>query len=256
MNKEYFCFALFFIILFTDSAHAKTIKDSIQQTNHQSTNNQEKILRLMKQADTLFDNNKHQQAVSTYNQIIELKPDHYPAYFGRGMALGRLGKVQKGIDDISLFIKHNKQSSLAYTKRGVRYLWLGNTEKARTDFERAIQLKPDNAEAHDDLGVIMAQQNKPKEAIEHFLKTIKYDPSYQKAYHNLALTYYIYDNSQAALKIINKALILSPDSKNSILLKSEIVKSLGHLKFAEKLKDDAMFLPDGNWSESVPLTQQ
>ncbi|MCK4707556.1 MAG: tetratricopeptide repeat protein [Gammaproteobacteria bacterium] len=256
-NTKYFGYILFLIALFSTASQAQeiTIEESIQLLNTQLQNKPDNISLLMKRADLLFDSNQHQEAVTDYDHIIKIKADHYPAYFGRGMALGRLGDIKKGIDDITVFIKHNQQSSLAYTKRGVRYLWLGDSNKARLDFEKAIQLKPDNAEAHDDLGVIMAQQNKPKEAIEHFNKTIKYDPTYQKAYHNLALTYYIYDNNQAALKIINKALILSPNSKNSILLKSEILKSLGKLELAERLHDDAIFLPDGNWSESAPLTQ-
>ena len=213
------------------------------------------ITHRLKKAQLLFDSNQHQLAVDEYNTIIKLKPDSYDAYFGRGMALGRLGEIQNGIDDISVFIEHNPQSSLAFTKRGVRYLWLGDLKKAANDFYRAIALNPKNAEAHDDLGVILAQQNKPKEAIVHFSKTIEYDPSYQKAYHNLALTYFIYDNSHAALSIVNKALELSPDSKDTVLLKSEILRSLGHISQANALKEDAQFLPEANWSESMAIQQ-
>ena len=172
------------------------------------------------------------------------------------MALGRIGKIQEGINDISVFIRHNPDSSLAFTKRGVRYLWMNELKKASDDFHKAIEINPKNAEAHDDLGVIYAQQGKPKEAIEHFSQTIKYDPSYQKAYHNLSLTYFIYDNSQAALNFVNKALALSPEAKDTLLLKSEILKSLGQYSEAEKIREDAMFLPDGNWSESMAIQQQ
>jgi Tfp pilus assembly protein PilF len=101
----------------------------------------------------------------------------------------------------------------------------------------------------------MAQQGKLNEAVSHFLKTIRYEPNYQKAYHNLALTYYMYGNNQAALEVVDKALQLSPDSKNTLLLKSEILKSLGQSELAEQIREEAQFLPDGNWSESAPITQ-
>lgn len=245
-------FVVTFFIMFSTQLNAA---DLIVQSpeNFKKPLQPKNIRKLMQEAQLLFDNNQHQQASNIYTNIIRLHPDHYPAYFGRGMALGRLGKVQDGINDLTFFIQHNADSSLAYTKRGVRYLWLGDLQRASEDLKQAILLNPKNAEAHDDLGVILARQNKPEEAISHFLKTIKHDPSYQKAYHNLALTYYLYDKEKAALKYVNKAISMSPDSKDTILLKSEILKSLGQVKQAEELREHAEFLPDGNWSESSPL---
>jgi tetratricopeptide (TPR) repeat protein len=256
MKTHNFIFFTFLATTFIASAHANSLEDEIYSLTQKIDSSPDNIKLLMQRAKLLFENNQHQQAVDVYSLVIKYTPKNHHAFFGRGMALGRLGEVQKGIDDISVFIQHNPKSSLAFTKRGVRYLWLGNLKKAANDFKKAIAINPKNAEAHDDLGVIMAQQGRPKEAIDHFLKTIKYDPSYQKAYHNLSLTYFIYDNNQAALIFVNKALALSPESKDTVLLKSEILKSLGQLSKAEQLREDAMFLPDGNWSESMPIQQQ
>jgi len=251
-----YCFLIvFFSLLPGTSLLAQN--DSTDQTLRKLTqslqSDKNNIALLLKRAGLLFNTNQHQAAINDYDRIIRISPESYQAYFGRGMALGRIGKVQQGIDDISVFIKHNPASSLAFTKRGVRYLWQGDLNKAANDFIKAIDLNPKNAEAHDDLGVIYAQQNKPEKAISHFQQTIKYEPTYQKAYHNLSLTYFIYDNSLSALDYVNKALKLSPNSKDTLLLKSEILKSLGQLARAKEIREDAMFLPDGNWSESMAI---
>lgn len=241
-----FSFQLFFFCcsnFFSSALIANSVEYELSRIDKYIASEPDNINHRLKKARLLFETNQHQLSIDEYNIILKLKPKEYRAYFGRGMALGRLGQIQKGIDDISVFIKHHSENSLAYTKRGVRYLWLGELQKASDDFHRAISIDPKNAEAHDDLGVILAQQNKPKEAAEHFLTTIKYGPSYQKTYHNLALTYFIYDNSVAALSMVNKAIALPPNSKDTVLLKSEILRSLGNIRQSDALKEDAQFLP-------------
>lgn len=196
---------------------------------------------------------KFDLAIENYDRALEIDNHNDAAYFGRGMALGRSGFVKKGIKDLSVYIEHHPSSSLAYTKRGVRYLWIDEESNAMQDFNRAIKLNPKNAEAHDDLGVIYAKQQKYAEAIKHFSTTIRLDPSYQKAYHNLAMAYFLIEQDDLALDAVNKALALNPQSRNSLILKAEILTVLGRVQEADALRDEAGFLPEGNWSESISI---
>ena len=188
-------------------------------------------------------------AIADYNKAIKIKPDNAMAYFGRGMARGRTGNISEGIEDISVYIKSHPDNSRALTKRGVRYIWLGELEKAEQDLSKAIALDENNAEANDDLGVIYAQRGDLKQAIRHFSTTIKLDPTYQKGHHNLAMALYMDGNRKQALTSIDQALKLNPNEKNSLLLKAEILDSLGKSKEAKTIRNTAEFLPDGNWSE-------
>jgi len=135
----------------------------------------------------------------------------------------------------------------------VRYLWNGDEASAEKDFVKAIALDPRNAEAHDDLGVIRARRGEHDRAIEHFSTTIRIDPSYHKAYHNLALVYYLVGREAQALMVVDAAIKLVPDDRNALLLKSQILGSLGHHEEAKRVKGDADFLPAGNWSERMPV---
>lgn len=165
------------------------------------------------------------------------------------MALARNGQIKEGINDLTHFIKYNPNSSLAYTKRGVRYIWAGKLNYAKKDLLHAVKLDKSNSEAHDDLGVIYAQQKNFNKALEHFSYAIQYDPSYQKAYHNMAMVYVLTDKPHQALSAVNKSLILDNDSRNSLMLKSEILGALGKKKEANAVVRKAEFLPEGNWSE-------
>lgn len=196
-----------------------------------------------------FQLHEFDKAIRDFDRALSIDKSLQKAYFERGMALARNGQIEEGIKDLSYFIKHNPKSSLAYTKRGVRYIWAGKLNLAKKDLIQAVKLNNKNSEAHDDLGVIFAQEKLLDTAIKHFSLAIQYDPSYQKAYHNLALAYILQNKPTQALSAVNKALLLDNDSRNSLLLKSEILTALGKTKEAGAIIKKAEFLPEGNWSE-------
>lgn len=189
------------------------------------------------------------KAIYDFNIALSLDENLLQAYFERGMALARNGQIEEGIKDLSHFIKYNPKSSLAYTKRGVRYIWAKKLDLAQQDLQYAVELDSTNSEAHDDLGVIYAHQNNYSQALKHFSLAIQYDPSYQKAYHNMAMAYALTNKPEQALSAVNKSLVLDDDSRNSLMLKGEILKALGKENEANRVIEKAEFLPEGNWSE-------
>jgi tetratricopeptide (TPR) repeat protein len=188
-------------------------------------------------------------AMESYTAAIKLDNRQDRAYFGRGLALGRMGLMDEGIADLDVYIQRHPDSSVAYTKRGVRNIWRNNLEAAERDLTRAIELDPNNAEAHDDLGVVYAKYNRLKEAARHFSTAIRLDPSYQKAYHNLAICFYMTGQYPEALQILEEGLLLDANSRSSLVLKSSILQALGRTVEAKEVAEQAEFLPDDNWSE-------
>lgn len=188
-------------------------------------------------------------AVQSYSAAIQLDDKQDMAYYGRGMALGRMGLVDEGIADLSVYLTRHPDSSVAYTKRGVRNIWRNNLIEAERDLTRAIQLDPRNAEAHDDLGVVHAKHNRLQQAAHHFATAIRIDPSYQKAYHNLAISYHMTGQNRKALSVVDAGLQLDPDSKGSLLLKAAILQTLGRPDEARTLEERAEFLPETDWTE-------
>lgn len=207
----------------------------------------------IKRGNLYFQLHDFDKAINDFNTSISIDNTLQEAYFERGMALARNGKIEEGIKDLTYYIKFNPNSSLAYTKRGVRYIWANKLVYAKKDLIQAIKLDKTNSEAHDDLGVVYAQQHNYKAALKHFSLAIQNDPSYQKAYHNLALVYVITHKSHKALGAINKSLLLNHDSRNSLILKSEILKTLGNTEEAKTVMRKAEFLPEGNWSEQYTI---
>ncbi len=188
-------------------------------------------------------------AMESYTTAIKLDDRQDNAYFGRGMALGRMGRVDEGITDLDVYIRRHPDSSLAYTKRGVRNIWRNHLAEAERDLTRAVELDPGNAEAHDDLGVVHAKHRRIGLAAQHFSTAIRLDPGYQKAYHNLAICFHLRGQNREALEIVDAGLELEPDSRESLLLKSTVLKALGRADEAKAIAERAEFLPESNWSE-------
>lgn len=210
---------------------------------------------LLQRGDIYFQLHEFEKAVHDYSAALAIKPELAEAYFGRGMALGRLGNVREGIADLSIFLEYRPDSSIGYTKRGVRFLWIGERDNAARDLQKAIALNPRNAEAHDDLGVIYAQKGELKTALSHFKQTITHDPGYQKGYHNLALAYFLSEDAHSALTYVNQAIQLQPRNRNSLMLKAEILLALDRKNEALVIQEEAEYLPEGNWSEQAPTPE-
>lgn len=209
----------------------------------------------VQRGELYFQSHDFDKAIDDFKMALQLDDSFYKAYFWRGMALARNGQIEEGINDLTKYIQHNPGDSRAYTKRGVRYIWAGKLDKAQKDLLMAIKLDKTNSEAHDDLGVIYAQQKKFDSALKHFSFAIQYDPTYQKAHHNQAMAFILTNNPQRALLAINKSLVLDSNSRNSLMLKSEILIALGKNKEAESVIKKAEFLPEGNWSERFNIRQ-
>lgn len=209
--------------------------------------------RFLKIANEYLGRRELAEAIEYFSRAIQLDDTLDEAYFGRGMARGSSGLIDEGIRDISVYIRRHPDSSHAHTKRGIRHVWKGDSESAYQDFLKAIALDPGNAEAYDDIGVIYAQRRDFKKALESFRTVIHLEPRYFKAHHNMALVYFLLDESEAALTEVTNALRLKTDSRNSMRLKSVILKRLGRDKEAQEVGEEAEFMPEENWSEVAPL---
>jgi tetratricopeptide (TPR) repeat protein len=208
---------------------------------------------LIKRGDLYFQVHEFDKAVADYSAAIKLDDHADKAYYGRGLALGRSGDIPGGIKDLSVYLDRHPDDSYGYTKRGIRYLWIGEDKNAEKDLTKAITINPRNAEAHDDLGVVLARRGDYKKAKKNFLACVTNDPTYFKGWHNLAMVLYIFGEDKQALDAVNNSLKLVPNQRSPMLLKAKILQDLGRFKEAAKVKEDADWLPEGNWSEHISV---
>jgi tetratricopeptide (TPR) repeat protein len=66
--------------------------------------------------------------------------------------------------------------------------------------EQALQIKPDSAQSRNDLALALGRSGKHREAINAFKEAILLKPDHLEAHYNLAITYLILKDKDAALR--------------------------------------------------------
>lgn len=98
-------------------------------------------------------------AIHDFSKTIEIEPENYKAYFGRGVSYGCKQQFDLAILDLSQSIEINPRESKAYNNRGVFYGITGKTELAKGDFLKALEITPQFPEASKNLELISSNQS-------------------------------------------------------------------------------------------------
>lgn len=126
----------------------------------------QKAMNQVKQGD-------YQEAIRTYDQVIQINSGNANAYLGRGDAFYRFNNFQKAIDDYNQAVEHGHTDVVLYMNRGNAYaafasqqtnpqLSQTSQDKAFDDYTQAIKLSLDhpNPDAYMGRGNVGRSQNK------------------------------------------------------------------------------------------------
>ena len=83
---------------------------------------------------------QQEEAISQFDEAIQLDPWHVGAYNNRGIAYQNLGQYDRAIQDYDEAIRLNPQNTMTYNNRGGAYARLGQAANAKADQEKACQL--------------------------------------------------------------------------------------------------------------------
>jgi tetratricopeptide (TPR) repeat protein len=130
-----------------------------------------------------YDLERWQEAICTFKEVLQIKPDCEVTYFSLGMTYSRLK------------------------------IW----EKALASFIKAIELKPDYVEAYLGLGMTYDMLGWDQEAVETLIMAVQIKPDYAQAHYALALSYLKQGDNKAALKEHGILKTLDPELANHLI---------------------------------------
>jgi tetratricopeptide (TPR) repeat protein len=150
-------------------------------------------------------------SVTLFSHSLEVTQNNDLAYYNRGVAYNKLGRLQEAMKDFNTSIGINPDYADAYNNRGIAYDDLGRDADAIEDFRQAIRLKPDCAGAYTNLGIIYSRLGRNQDAIDAHREAIKIDPDYAEAYTNLGIAYSRLGRWQDAIDAHRQAIKIRPD---------------------------------------------
>ena len=157
--------------------------------------------------------NEKDQAVSAYDQAIELMPTFADAYTSRGVVKSSLGNLEEAIADHSEAIRLDSKFVEAYINRGTAKRALNKHEEAVLDFDEAIQLDANSAVAYTHRGVSKGALGRNQEAVADYNEAIRLRPNYVDAYINRGSAKRALGDMDGWKKDMDKALDLAKELK-------------------------------------------
>ncbi|MBE9088876.1 tetratricopeptide repeat protein [Microcystis aeruginosa LEGE 11464] len=160
---------------------------------------------------------RDQEAIKAFDEAIKQNdPDNvYLAWYGKGLALGYLGKYQTAIEAFQQAINtlpkredlKNFHSSILQ-QQSVVYRYLENYEQALTVINQAISLVPNNPNHYNEKWSVLSELKRYDEGLAAITQAINLAPR-AAWYYNRGILYYNQQKYKLALADFNKAIDLN-----------------------------------------------
>ncbi len=121
-------------------------------------------------------NGRYAQALSLFDDILEVEPSNVNALIGKAVAYRRSGKPQEALNCLDLVLGVQPGNSSALLNRGNILLEQGDADTALESFDRLTQLYPNDEEAWAAQGEVLLRMGREDDARRAFLEALKLSP--------------------------------------------------------------------------------
>lgn len=166
-------------------------------------------------------------AIRNFNTAIASKPDHFEAYFFRGIAKFNLSDYQGALYDFNQTIRMHPLYARAYHYRGIVNDRLTNYFDAKTDFIRALEIDPYNADLYVAYGATKMHLNDFEGAVREYDMALLIDPKLSYAWLNRGIAKRLLNRKEEALDDMNKAVYHNHFDLDSWLKRGILRNELG-----------------------------
>jgi CHAT domain-containing protein/tetratricopeptide (TPR) repeat protein len=125
-----------------------------------------------------------EEAITSYDKALNLKPNYYLAFNNKGRVLFNLGRFEEAFISFDKVVKIKPDYHETWSDRGVVLVNLGRFEEAFVSYKEALNLKPDYHLALHGQGTLLEKLGRFEEAFASFDKAVKFKPDYHEAWNN------------------------------------------------------------------------
>ncbi|MEH0020082.1 MAG: tetratricopeptide repeat protein [Desulfobacter sp.] len=166
--------------------------------------------------------------------------------FDKGVSLMKQEKFQDAVGVFSELIGMKTVNPDIYKNRGVAYMRLNQYDLAIEDFEKTRELKPDLKGLYSNLGVAWYYKGDYTRAIKNYNMEIALAPENHYAYFNRAICNAELGEFDLSLADVEKSLALSPDFYLAQCLKGDLLAKTGKPAQAREAYEKAIAIDSDN----------
>lgn len=159
---------------------------------------------------------RYQEAIQDFDAVFELDPHNWIALTCRGAAKNALGQYQEAIQDFDAAMEQNPNYPFALAGRGEAKRMLGLHQEAVQDFDAAIEQTPNYSFALASRGETKRMLGRYQEAFRDFDATIEQNPNHPFALACRGIAKSEMGNYEGAIADFDEAIRLKPDYGEAI----------------------------------------
>jgi len=167
--------------------------------------------RMLSQAVALREAGRPRDALQTYQQILNQRPDHLEALNCAGLSAYQLGDCNLTIRLLRSVITHKPDFAAAHSNLGNAFAMTGRTDEALAAYRRAIEIAPKDANAHYNLGATLQAARRFEASKAAYRTAIALRPAHVESYANLATVLYEIGDLGAMETTCRQAIALWPN---------------------------------------------
>ena len=143
-------------------------------------------------------NQNYTEALKIFNEAVELNPNDYQGYYGRGTVYDDLKQYETALQDLNRAIELNPNVANAYYNRSVAHRYLKNYEQAISDCNKAVELNPNDANVFYNRGFTYHVFENYDKAVSDYSKVIELNPKHLNSYNNRGKCYQVLEQKNFA----------------------------------------------------------
>jgi len=163
------------------------------------------------EADLAHFKGDYESAITNLIEYLTTELTDYSAWFNLGFAYMKLHKYDEAVDSFNKVIDIKPDAYFAWSNLGISYSILKKYDLALAAFKKATEIKSDDDGSWFDLGLTYLKLNRHKEAIEAWKKAVEIKPDKHEAWYNLGLAYFDLKEYDKAIESFKKVLEIKHD---------------------------------------------
>lgn len=153
---------------------------------------------------------RYAEAISLYNQAIQLNPRFWEAHNGLGIVYGEVGRFTDAISQYKMAINAQGNCFQCWMNWGVELINSGDPKSAIDKIQKSLTINGQFGMAYMNLGVAYDALGDSQKAIELYDQAISFDPHVPQVYYNLGSDYFEHGFMNLAYAAYIKGIAINP----------------------------------------------
>ena len=200
----------------------------------QIINDDVQVTELNEQGKKALELGNYEEALSYFNEALEIRPKNVHVLNNKGVVLIHLGQYEEANVILDKALAQDPNHVQALNTKGALLFETGNFQEAVSYFEKVIEADPNYEDARNNLelswlknGEVLMSIGKHEDAITNFDKVLESKPNNLEALLNKGTSLSSLDKHEEALVYFDKALEIEPDNVLALNNKGVTLKKIG-----------------------------